>query len=169
MKKTIKLIALVIIGVLLTSQVLIAQSDPIGKIKIRSKIALNYDSRSQKKDTIYITINRWTYNPVSLTYDALIFDYVRQEIKQEVLEGQPKRPSTYSFTEINSKVKSYKLNEIDGLFAMLKNPILITESYSDEMNKLLITGLFIDTTTNLFSDGKTVYGGNASDWELITE
>lgn len=167
--KTVKLIILVIFGVLLTSQVLIAQSDPIGKIKIRSKIALNYDSRSQKKDTIYITINRWTYNPVSLTYDALIFDYIRQEHKQNAIEGQPKQPSSFSYVEIDSKVKSYTLQEIDGLFAMLKNPILITESYSNEMNKLLITGLFIDTTTNVFEDGRTVYGGSKDDWELITE
>lgn len=123
----------------------------IGNIKIRSKIALNYDSRSQKSDTIYIAIRRWTYDQVSFIYNAEIVDYVTQD-------GQ--------YLEINKKFKSFTKPEIDGLFTALNNSILPSESYSEEMDGLLTIGLLLDTQNNLLSDGKTVYGGSPQNWEI---
>ena len=121
----------------------------IGNIKIRSKIALTYDARAQKSDTIYIAINRWNYD--QYTYNAEIVDYTNQDGKFQV---------------IAKKFKSYSKAEIDGLFSTLQNSILPSESYSEEMDSLLTLGLLLDTRTNLLDNGKTVYGGVAENWEI---
>ena len=122
----------------------------IGNIKIRSKIALTYDSRQQKSDTIYITIQRWNYD--GFYYNAEVVDYVKKD--------------SLNYTVINKKFKSYTKSEIDGLFSMLQNSILPSESYSEEMDNLLTMGLLLDTRTNLLEGDKTVYGGVGENWEI---
>lgn len=42
----------------------------IGDIKLKSKIPLLYDSRTQLKDTVYITIEKCIYDSVKSTYVA---------------------------------------------------------------------------------------------------
>ena len=124
----------------------------IGNIKIRSKIALTYDARNQKSDTIYIAITRWVYD--QYTYNAEVVDYRK-------VDGV--------FQVISKKFKSYQKAEIDGLFSALQNSILPSESYSEEMDSLLTMGLLLDTRTNLLDNGKTVYGGVGSDWEIAND
>lgn len=121
----------------------------IGNIKIRSKIALTYDSRQQKSDTIYISIQRWNYD--GFNYNAEVVDCVKNNA---------------TYTVINKKFKSYTKAEIDGLFTALQNSILPSESYSEEMDSLLTMGLLLDTRTNLLEGDKTVYGGVGSNWEI---
>lgn len=124
----------------------------IGNIKIRSKIALTYDARNQKSDTIYIAITRWTYD--QYIYNAEVVDYRKVDGTYQVIEKKP---------------KSYQRAEIDGLFSMLQNSILPSESYSEEMDSLLTMGLLLDTRTNLLDNGKTVYGGVPENWEIAND
>ena len=124
----------------------------IGNIKIRSKIALTYDARNQKSDTIYIAITRWTYD--QYTYNAEVVDYRKVNGIYQVVE---------------KKFKSYKKAEIDGLFSVLNNSILPSESYSEEMDSLLTMGLLLDTRTNLLENSKTVYGGVPENWEIAND
>lgn len=123
------------------------------QIKIKSKIPLTYESRAQLKDTIYLTISQWTYNPAMETYKALVVDEVKTD--------------STSYKVINVKEKSFLKAEVDGLFTALSNPITIGESYSGEMDVLLQLSLLIDTQTNLYDGGITVYGGLPVDWEII--
>jgi hypothetical protein len=125
----------------------------ISKIKIKSDKPLLYESRTQGKDTIYITIKRWVYDTSTSKYSAQVVDYIHLEKGYKV---------------VNEKIKSFSKEEIDGLFTSLSNSILTSESYSSEVDKLLLQALLIDTKTNLLPDGKTVYGGAPNDWSLLS-
>lgn len=154
MKNSIITIALLFVTLICQAQV----QSPMqfgqkpSKICIKSTKALLYDSRSQKSDTIYTSIQRWSYDTTKSTYSASISDYI-------------KIGETYK--NIDSKTKSFTKIEVDGLFTALSNSILPTESYTAEMDKLLTMSLLLDTKNNLMSDGKTVYGGTPADWVVI--
>ena len=133
---------------LLVSTVIFSQ---ISNIRIKSNIPLMIDTRSQVKDTVYISIDQWVYSSKSQKYVAIVVDYVKE---------------AGTFKEINKKVKSFSKEEVNGLFTMLNNPITIGENYSDEMDVVLLQGLIIDTQNNLLPDGKTIYGGSPSNWQI---
>lgn len=128
------------------------KTDQIGNIKIKSKVPLLYDSRSQVMDTIYISIKKWSYDPVKSSYLAVVTDYVKEN---------------NLYKPVAEKTKSFTKEEVDGLFSMLANSILPAESYSGEMDNLLTMSLLLDTQNNLLPDGKTVYGGIPANWEII--
>lgn len=124
----------------------------IGNIKIKSTVKLFYDSRIQASDTIYITIKKWNYDPIKNLYVATVTDYTK---------------ANNLYTPINEKFKTFQKVEVDGLFSLLGNSIIPSESYSSEMDNLLTMALLLDTQTNLLSDGKTVYGGDAIHWVVV--
>jgi len=142
--KTIKLFALLLV---VTSS--FAQ---ISDIRLKSKVQLLVDTRTQAKDTVYVTIDKWIYDSKTSRYVASVVDYTKNA------DG--------TYKEINKKVKIYTKEEVNGLFTYLNNPITIGENYSNEMDSILIQGLYIDTVSNLLPDGKTIYGGSPADWEV---
>lgn len=147
--KKILILVLLLISVITTAQT------SIGSIKIRSKISLIHDSRTQISDTIYVSIREWVYDPVPPRYVATVVDYVKSD--------------SITYKKINEKTKFFTKEEVDGLFTMLNNSIMSSESYSSEMDILLATSLLLDTKTNLFENGTTIYGGVPANWELVTD
>lgn len=145
MKKLIFTIALALFTSLFFAQT------QISPVRIKSKTALIYDSRKQISDTIYTAINEWSYVPKSSIYTATSIDYVKQN-------GE--------FVEIDQKVSQFTSAQVDGLFVLLQNPILLTESYTSELNVLLTKALLHQIKTDLNDNGKTIYGGNAVDWQI---
>lgn len=124
----------------------------IGKIKIRSKVELTYNSRDQKHDTIYIVIKRWNYD--QNFFVAEVVDYRRLE--------------AFKYEVIATKFKSFPKSTVDYLFGQLKPMVSAELNYSDFLNLLLTYGLLIDTQTNLIGE-KTVYGGLPTDWEIAPD
>ncbi len=121
----------------------------VSNIRIKSTKPLIYDSRKQISDTIYTAINQWIYNPKDANYSVVTIDYIKEND---------------SFKEIAEKSTVLVSVQIDGLFTMLQSPILTTESYTIEMNSLLQNALLYQTTHDLNDNGKTIYGGEITDW-----
>jgi hypothetical protein len=126
--------------------------EAISKIQIKSKVALSYSPRLLEKDTVYITIDKWNYEPIKGVYKASIIDYVKND------KG--------GYEVINKKNKFFVKAQIDQVFKALNNPILTTESYSKEIDILLSKALLMETQMDLSEDGKTIYGGLPAIWTI---
>lgn len=150
--KTIKFIFLSLLFLIAINSFGQITNQAISSIRIKSKVPLLVDTRTQIKDTVYVTIDKWIYDTRTSKYIASVVDYVQET------NGQ--------YREINKKLKAFSKVEISGLFNMLNNPISIGESYCDEIDVLLKEALLIDTTNNLLPDGKTIYGGLPENWQL---
>lgn len=112
--------------------------------------------RSQETAIIEIAITDWRYEPLGERYVATVEDYA-------VLTDEEGNESKQL---CNTKQVTYTNAQIDGLFQMIGNPILINESYSSELIKLISSALLRVTTTELFENGKTIYGLEPSDWSI---
>jgi len=123
----------------------------IGSIAIKSTKLLNYDSRAQIKDTIFITIRQWTYSSELDSYEANVVDYVKK---------------SDMYYQINSKSKRYSPAEVDGIYTMLGISISPSDSYNGKLNYILKSALLYDTQNNLVDGGLTVYGGEPGDWTI---
>jgi hypothetical protein len=160
MKKT--LLILVLFITTLFSNVVNAQDDQqagnLGKVRekmsticIRSKVPVIYSSRGLTSAVVYITIDKWLYEPIKGIYKASVLDYIKD-------------PKGYKV--INSKVKFFTKSQVDLIFHTLNNSIAVSESYASEMDNLLESALLLETKTDLSSDGKTIYLVNPNDWEI---
>lgn len=131
-----------------------ANETSIGNVVVKSKIKLEYDSRFQKSDTIYVSIQNWSYNTNKVVFSAQISDYVKEAGK---------------YKKINTKNRSYTISEINSLFVARGNPMLIAESYTTELIGLLKSILLNDTKEILTGTGKTIYGGLVTNWEAVSQ
>lgn len=126
----------------------------ISKIQIKSKLALNYSVRNVQKDTVYITIDNWNYDPIKQGYDATITDYIRNEKGYEI---------------INQKNKFFESLKVNQIFKVLNNPILVTKNYTEEIERLLSKALLMETKMDLSEDKKTIYGTFPETWILANQ
>ncbi len=118
---------------------------------IRSTIPAIYTLRSKEEAIIEIAITDWRYEPIYERYVATVEDYA--------LIGESKQMC-------NRKEVHYTNEQIDGLFSMMQNPIYPNESYSGELIKLIAGALLYVTQTDLYENGKTIYGLLPENWEI---
>lgn len=123
---------------------------------IRSTIPAVYALRSMISAIIEIAITDWRYDTVNEQYVATVEDYAVIQDENQVETKQL----------CNTKQVYYSNLEIDGLFSLLGNPILTNESYSSELKKLISSALLHVTKTDLYDNGKTIYGLQPEEWEL---
>ena len=123
--------------------------------KIRSTTELIYDSRNGNQGIIQLEISNWGFNPEQSQYLAKVSDYViTTETNEENETFEVRRL-------INVKDVSYQSAQIDALFYLLQNPIGLTESYTSEMDNLIVQALLYVTQQD------TVYGSNANNWQIV--
>lgn len=156
MKNTIFLTVILMLLAVTTSKAQFSQPKAdIGTAVIKSKIPLEYDSRVQTTDTVYIAISNFNFDVSTQTANMKVIDYIKVGTM---------------YKQINEKTKRVTKVELDGLFTQLGTNILYTNSFSDKLSKLLQDGLLLDTINNLLPNGKTVYGGIGGvngDWQKV--
>ena len=124
----------------------------ITKIMIQSTIPLLYDVIYQKRAII------------KRIYKSFKFDFTTSKCICEfddyaVLENG-------ALQNINTVVFPIPFAEVQSLFEMLQNPILTTEKFAVEIEKLVtIAGLY-KCKTSLNDDLTTDYGGQPENWEI---
>lgn len=123
---------------------------------IRSTTTAIYTMRSQETAIIEIAITDWRYEPLGERYVATVEDYAVMT-DDEGIEGKQL---------CNTKQVTYSNAQIDGLFQMIGNPISINESYSSELIKLIASALLHVTITDIYENGKTIYGLKPTDWAI---
>lgn len=122
---------------------------------IRSTKEAIFRLRSVEKAIIEVAITNWRYEPLNQRYVATVEDYAVLNV-----EGSETRQL------VNTKEVYYSNAQIDGLFSMIGNPINVNESYSSELIKLIAAALLYVTQTDLFENGKTIYGLDPQDWVI---
>ena len=130
--------------------------------KIKSNIELIYDSRSQKQGIIQLEINSWNFDASNKRYVAIVEDFVINQIQTDI-SNQDLTMSTVienRKTLISSIKKHYSKEQIDGLFALLQNPIQLTESYTDEMDNLISMALLFKTQQ------EPIYNSVSNNWQI---
>jgi hypothetical protein len=120
--------------------------------KIRSTKKALINSRDNHNAIVQIEISEWNFDVNGNRYIATVVDYAIT-INNEV--------ESKSF--INSKPMHFDKSQIDGLFTALGNPILTTESYTEQMKNVLAMALLIETQT------RPIYQLTAQDFEIYIE
>ena len=123
---------------------------------IRSTMPARYTLRSAEEAIIEIAITDWRYEPLNQRYVATVEDYA----VITYLEGNESRQ------RCNTKEVYYSTEQINGLFAMMENPIYPNENFSDELVRLIAGALLYVTQTDLYGNGTTIYGLQPNQWEI---
>lgn len=122
--------------------------------RIQSNIPLIFDARKQSSGIIRVEITDWRYEVNNNRYSAVVTDFVIDQVNEDNVSFERQ-------TQINSKIVIYPKSDIDALYLSLNNPIEITDSYSDELDKLISRALLQVTQDD------PIYGSVANNWELI--
>ncbi len=124
--------------------------------KIISIRELVYDARGQKSGTINVEISNWAYDLNLGRYLAQVNDFV--------ISAQGEGENTVETRElINSKQVTYQKEEIDQLFVLLGNEILLSDNFSEKMDQLISGALLFVTQQD------PIYGSVAEDWITADE
>ena len=119
---------------------------------IQSKIPLIYDVIYQKKAIIKRQYKSFAFDFNSKQCICNFDDYA-------VLENG-------ALQNVNSVSFPMPFEQVQGLFEMLQNPILITENVATEIEKLVIIAGLYKCKTLLNEDLTTDYGGQPENWEI---
>lgn len=122
--------------------------------KIQSTTPLIFDARKQASGIIRVEISDWRYEVNNNRYTAVVNDFLVENVTED-------NETFERLTPINSKNVVYPKGDIDALFFLLKNPIEMTESYSDEMDNLISEALLFITKND------PIYGSQPENWQLI--
>ena len=122
--------------------------------KIQSTTPLIYDARKNASGIIRVEISVWQYELNNSRYVAVVNDFLVENVTEE-------NETFERLTPISSKNVFYPKADIDALFYLLNNPILVTESYSSEMDDLISIALLHVTQTD------PIYSSVAENWQLI--
>lgn len=123
--------------------------DSLNGVSVNSDISLSYDSRENKSDIIYISMERWTYNPASETAIGSIKEYVKVEERYV-----PIGVSNFKFSKAEMNTTFTELNATVGPGDNFIN------SFEFFLKKLLLK----EIKKTIDVDGKTIYGGLPTNW-----
>lgn len=122
---------------------------------IRSNITAYCDLRGSKKAIIQIEIGSYESTPVGTTY--VVNDYTLTDDGQGNIIKQC----------INTKSVFYSAEKINTLNEFLEGNYEYAGMSKIERDWTKVKqGLLIETQTNLYDDGLTIYRLNPNDWEL---
>jgi len=140
---------------LLVSTVFFAQTtDTISKVSIKSKVALNYSSRENKKDTIYISMTNWIYSPEKSAAIGLLKEYVK---------------TGNTFKEIGKSNVRFTKAEINNAFTALNVTVIPTDKFHLFFEDFLVKSLLKEIKKTIDAEGKTIYGGIPNNWAIFNQ
>lgn len=126
--------------------------DSISNVSIKSKIPLSYSSRENKVDTIYVSMVNWNYVPEKKVAVGFLKEYVKQNNK---------------FREIGTTRVLFSRAEINNAFTALNLTIVPTDKFVAFLEDFLVKSLLKEVKKTIDADGKTIYGGIPTNWQII--
>ena len=122
-------------------------------------------------EEILENINYWSFLKEQLKWERRYFtniDTLTEDLgwdsffESKTIVNEDETESTIEIKRlINQKDVRYASEQIDTLFYLLQNPIELTESYTSEMDNLIVQALLYVTQQD------TVYGSNANNWQIV--
>lgn len=128
--------------------------------KIKTKLPIVIKNREQQAAIVYVEITSWNYNK-GLNYTATVRDFYESDAPSGTPVG-----TIGGLNTLNSKSKSYTIEQINALFIEIDASIPEDINYTEKMDSLLAQSLLYITQSELDENGKTIYGLLPSDWEL---
>lgn len=138
---------------------------------IKSTKEMVYDARSNKSAMIEIEVQGWNFQPTSKSYSVNVVDYALAIIQEPTYPDGMNSPvvmkDVITRRHIAQKSVSFSKAEIDILFSSLGDSIDITESFSDELDKIITQALLLVTQQDpIYRVAETGQVSVASDWEI---
>lgn len=117
---------------------------------IQTKQPITYGDRNEIEGVILIEVR-----PLEMTQEGQKYLVIDWDISKQPKEAWKSKEVFYD---------NDKINQID-VYLESTNDFSEMTKIEKEWKKIQL-GLMLDTQTNLFPSGKTIYGLNPSDWEL---
>lgn len=138
---------------------------------IKSTKEMVYDARSNKSAMIEIEVQGWTFNPTAKSYSVNVVDFALATTQQPTYpDGMSGSVVMKDFTtrqHIAQKSLAFNKEQIDGLFSALGDSIDITESFSDELDKIITQALLKITQDDpIYRVAETGQISTAFDWVI---
>lgn len=122
---------------------------------IQTKNNIVYGDRDEKFGKIMIEVS-----PLRTTKEGTTYLVIDWDISKQNSDPYKSKEVFYDNNKINFLDAYIEANHQQEIFGLSK---------TDKEWKKMQIALMLDTTTNLFESGKTVYSLDASDWEYTTE
>ena len=141
---------------------------------IQSKKTALYDFIYQKRAIIKRKYRAFELVFNTQTAICKFDDYAVNTIEQPIYSGSILTNNLVQtgtqLVEVLEFIKSVDFKipfiEVQQLFEMLQNPILITENFANEVEKMVTIGGLYKCQNSLNDDGTTDYGFTPNDWEI---
>ncbi|MEO2080596.1 MAG: hypothetical protein ABGW88_13630 [Leeuwenhoekiella sp.] len=135
--------------------------------KIITKTEL-HNTRDGATCNIMIEISDFNESKEKRGFNAIVTDtavkYVQEQIEPAESEEEPQFNTVLrNFGVLNRKAVFYPYELIDQLFTNINDPIVGTESFSNQLNQLQSKALLVVTQQT------PIYGTTPEDWQILEE